>query len=149
MRVDGDTVGHRTAQSLRHGIGVFGRVELQLGVLDILFQQALALETATHSLTDQLNQLFQHTLVGRLNALKVGRTIVATHADAVQEQAMEVDIHVQRTTKTLNQCYGPGRASLKRISSFVDQMGPGCAVNDMQNLALSVVRPFGTNQPVF
>ena len=37
--------------------------------------------------------------------------IVATHLDAVQEQYIEVDIHVQRTTQTLNQCYGPGRAS--------------------------------------
>ena len=71
----------------------------------------------------------------RLNALKAGRTIVATHVDAVQEQDMEVDIHVQCTTKTLNQCYGPGRAILKRISSFVDQMGRDCAVNDTQNLA--------------
>ena len=47
----------------------------------------------------------------RLNALKPGRTIVATHVDALQEQDMELDIHVQCTTQTLNQCYGPGRAS--------------------------------------
>ena len=40
------------------------------------------------------------------------RSIVATHVDAVQKQDMEVDIHVQCTTKTLNQCYGPGRAIL-------------------------------------
>lgn len=52
---------------------------------------AQSLETATHSFTDQLNQLFQHTLSWRLNALKAGRTIVATHVDAVQEQDMEVD----------------------------------------------------------
>ena len=63
------------------------------------------------------------------------RSIVATHVDAVQKQDMEVDIHVQRTTKTLNQCYAPGRAILKRISSFVDQMGGDCAINDTQNLA--------------
>lgn len=42
---------------------------------------------------------------------------------------------IQCTTKTLNQCYGAGRAILKRISSFVDQMGRDCAVNDTQNLA--------------
>ena len=77
------------------------------------------------------------------------RSIAATHLDAIQGQDMEVDIHVQRTTKTLNQCYGPGRASLKRISSFVDQIDRDCAVNDTQNLALYVVRPFGTNQPIF
>jgi hypothetical protein len=47
----------------------------------------------------------------RLNALKARRTIVGTHVDGVQEQYIEVDIHVQRTTQTLNQCYGPGRAS--------------------------------------
>ena len=27
---------------------------------------------------------------------------------------MEVGIHIQCTTKTLNQCYGPGRAALER-----------------------------------
>ena len=63
------------------------------------------------------------------------RSIAATHLDAIQGQDMEVDIHVQRTTKTLNQCYAPGRAILKRISSFVDQMGGDCAINDTQNLA--------------
>ena len=47
------------------------------------------------------------------------RSIVATHVDAVQKQDMEVDIHVQCTTKTLNQCYAPGRAILKRISSSI------------------------------
>ena len=48
---------------------------------------------------------------------------------------MEVNIHVQCNTKTLNQCYSPNRAILKRISSFVDQMGRDCAVNDTHNLA--------------
>ena len=47
------------------------------------------------------------------------RSIAATHLDAIQGQDMEVDIHVQRTTKTLNQCYAPGRAILKRISSSI------------------------------
>ena len=47
------------------------------------------------------------------------RSIAATHLDAIQGQDMEVDIHVQRTTKTLNQCYAPGRAILKRICSSI------------------------------
>ena len=69
------------------------------------------------------------TLVRRLNALKAGRAIVSAHVDAVLKRDMEVDIHVQCTTKTLYQCYGTGRAILKRISRFVDQMGRDCAVN--------------------
>ncbi len=127
MWADGDTVGHRTTQNLRHAIGVFGGVEFQPGALGVLCQQALALETAKPALPAQS--------LRRLNALKAGRTIVATPVDAVQKQDMEVDIYVQCTTKTLNQCCGPGRAILKRISSFVDQMGGDCAVNDTQNLA--------------
>ena len=99
MWADGDTVRHRTAQNVGHGIGVFGGVGFQPGALGVLFQQALALETVT----DQLNQVFQLTIVRRLNALKAGRTIVATHVDAVEERGMEVGIHVQYTTKTLNQ----------------------------------------------
>ena len=75
------------------------------------------------------------TLVRRLNALKAGRAIVSAHVDAVLKRDMEVDIHVQCTTKTLYQCYGTGRAILKRISRFVDQMGRDCAVNDTQSLA--------------
>ena len=113
-----------------HGIGVFGGVGFQPGALGVLFQEALAFETVT----DQLNQVFQLTIVRRLNALKAGRTIVATHVDSAQKQDMEVDIHVQCTTKTLNQRYGPGRAIHKRISSLMDQMGRKCPVNDTQNL---------------
>ena len=73
-----------------HGIGVFGGVGFQPGALGVLFQQALALETVT----DQLNQVFQLTIVRRLNALKAGRTIVATHVDAVQEQDVKMYIEV-------------------------------------------------------
>ena len=29
LRADGDTIGHRTAQDLGHGIGIFCRVEIQ------------------------------------------------------------------------------------------------------------------------
>ena len=112
-----------------HGIGVFGGVGFQACALGVLYQQALALETVT----DQLNQLFQPTLVRRLNMLKAGRTIVATHVGAVQKQDMEVDIHVQCITKTLNQRYGPDRAIHKRISSLMDQTGRKCPVNDTQN----------------
>ena len=49
---DGDSIRHGTAQNLRHGIVVVCGLQFQPGVLDILFQQALALETATRSLTD-------------------------------------------------------------------------------------------------
>ena len=47
---DGDTVRHRTAQNVGHGIGVFGGVGFQPGALGVLFQQALALETVTDQL---------------------------------------------------------------------------------------------------
>jgi hypothetical protein len=54
--------------NMGHGIGVFDEVEFHLGVLDILFQQALSFQAAPHSLTDQLNQFFLRALVRRLDA---------------------------------------------------------------------------------
>ena len=91
LRADGDPIRHGTTQKMRHGIGVFRRVEVQPGVVGILLQQALAFQAASHALANQLDQFFQLALGWRLNALKAGRTIVATHVDAVQEQDMEVD----------------------------------------------------------
>ena len=98
------------------------RVEFQPGALGVLLQQALAFQAATYALADQLNPVLQLVFVRCLDALKAGRTIVATHVDAVQKQDMEVNIQVQCTTKTLNQRYGPGRALLERVSSLVDQV---------------------------
>ena len=58
----------------------------------ILLQQALAFQAASYTLANQLDQFFQLALGWRLNALKAGRMIVATHVDAVQEQDMEPSI---------------------------------------------------------
>ena len=80
---DGDPVRDGTAEDLRHSIVVFSRVEIQPGALGVLFQQTLAFQAATYTLADQLNQLLQLVFVRCLDALKAGRTIVATHVDAV------------------------------------------------------------------
>ena len=124
-------MGKLTCQNPLYGCGirVVCGLQFQPGVLDILLQQALALETETHSLTDQLNQRFQRAFIRGFDALESRLPVIAIDVNTIQKQDMEVDIHVQCTTKTLNQCYGPGRAILKRISSFVDQMGRDCAVN--------------------
>ena len=39
---------------MRHGIGVFRRVEVQPGVVGILLQQALAFQAASHALANPL-----------------------------------------------------------------------------------------------
>ena len=110
---DGDPVGDGTAEDLRHSIVVFSRVEIQPRALRVLFQQTPALQAATCARADQLNQLLQLVLVRCRDALKAGRTIVATHVDAVQEQDMEVNIQVQCTTKTLNQRHRSSRAVIE------------------------------------
>ena len=46
-------------------------MHLALNMLDILFQQALALETATHSLTDQLTSSSSSPLYGALTRRRV------------------------------------------------------------------------------
>ena len=79
---DGDSVGDGASKDLRHGIGVFGRVEIQPGILGILFQQALALEAATYTLTDQLNQCFQIVL----GSFLVGALLNATRPGARFDQ---------------------------------------------------------------
>jgi hypothetical protein len=75
-------------------IRVFRRVEVQSGVLGILLLQALAFQAASHTLANQLDQLFQRALGWRLNALKGWRSIVVIHVDAIQEQDVEMYIEV-------------------------------------------------------
>jgi hypothetical protein len=55
-----------------HGIRVVCGVEFQPGLLRILLQQTLALQATAYPLADQLNQVFQLTLVRRPDALKPG-----------------------------------------------------------------------------
>ena len=53
------TVGDGAAQNLWHSIGILGGLEVQPGALGILFQQSLALEAATNTLTDQMSQFLE------------------------------------------------------------------------------------------
>jgi hypothetical protein len=69
---DRDPVRYRTTQEMGHGIRVVCGVEFQPGLLRILLQQTLALQATAYPLADQLNQVFQLTLVRRPDALKPG-----------------------------------------------------------------------------
>jgi hypothetical protein len=89
---DGYAVGDGAAQDLWHGIGILSGVEVQLGALAVLFQQALALEAAADALADQLNQVLQFALVRRLDALESGWPVVAVHIDAIKEQDVKMYI---------------------------------------------------------
>lgn len=62
---------------MRHGIRVVCGLQFQPGALGVLFQQALAFQAATYTLTDQLNQILQLALGWRFNALKAGWSVVA------------------------------------------------------------------------
>jgi hypothetical protein len=68
------------------GIGVFGRDEFQPGVLGVLFQQALALQAATYTLTDQLNRFNQLILGWSFDTLEPRGSTVAINVDAIQKQ---------------------------------------------------------------
>ena len=59
LRADSDTVGHRTAQELGHGICLFGWIQVQPCAVAILLQQPLSFQATTCSLADQLNQIPQ------------------------------------------------------------------------------------------
>ncbi|MDG2272908.1 MAG: hypothetical protein P8L39_11430 [Halioglobus sp.] len=65
-------------------------------------------------MTDQLNQRFQRAFIRRFDAQESRGPVIAIDVNTIEEQDMEVGIHVQCTTKTLNQCCGPGRAALER-----------------------------------
>jgi hypothetical protein len=86
-------------------------------------------------LANQLDQLFQIDLCLRLNALKVWRSIVAIHEDAIQEQDMEMYIEVSDRSEALYQCHCAGGAILQWQSSLVDQEGRNSSVNNAQHLA--------------
>ena len=94
LRVDGDPVGDGTAQNLGQGISIPGRVEIQPGALGILLQQTLALQAAAYALADQVSQAFELAFIRCLDTLKAGRSIVAIHVDAIQEQDVEMYIEV-------------------------------------------------------
>ena len=72
LRADGDTVGHRTAEDLGHGIRLVCGIEFKPGALGVLLQQALSFQAATDTLADKLNQILQLVFNRRFEALKSG-----------------------------------------------------------------------------
>ena len=70
---DIDPVRHRATQDLGHGLPhfigyglrVFARIQVKLGLLGILFQQALAFQSAACTLTDQRYQVLQLAFIQR------------------------------------------------------------------------------------
>ena len=71
---------------MRHGIRVVCGLQLQPGALGVLFQQALAIQGATYTLTDQLNQILQLTFIRRFDALEPRGPVVAIDVYAIQKQ---------------------------------------------------------------
>lgn len=57
---------------MRDGIRVVCGLQFQPSALGVLFQQALAFQGATYTLTDQLNQILELTFIRRFDALKRG-----------------------------------------------------------------------------
>ena len=91
LRANGDPVRHGTAQEIGHGIGVFGRVEVQPGALGVLYQQPLPFQAAADALADQVNQFLQFAFIRCLDAFKSGWAVVAIYIDAIQKQGVKVN----------------------------------------------------------
>ena len=94
LRADGDTVGHRTAQDMGHGISLFGWIQVQPCALAILLQQPLSSQAATYSLADQLNQIPQLVFNRRFDALETRGPVVAIDVYAIQKQDVKMYIEV-------------------------------------------------------
>ena len=62
---------------MRHGIRVVCGLQFQPGALGVLFQQALAFQAATYTLTDQLNQILQLAFIRCFDALEPRWSVVA------------------------------------------------------------------------
>ena len=86
MRADGDPLRHGTTQKIRHGIRVVCGLQFQPGALGVLFEQALAFQAATYTLTDQLNQLLELVFIRCLDALKPRWSVVAIDLNTIQKQ---------------------------------------------------------------
>jgi hypothetical protein len=65
-------MGQDPPRFIRCGIRVFGRLEVQPGVLVVLFQQTLMFKAAADTLADHLNQALQLTLIRRPDTMKSG-----------------------------------------------------------------------------
>lgn len=61
-------------------------LQFRPGALGVLIQQALALQSATYTLTDRLNQIFQLVFTRCLTALKPRGSVVAIDVYAIQKQ---------------------------------------------------------------
>ncbi len=86
LRADSDPIRHGTTQKMRHGTRVVCGLQFQPGVLCILFQQTLAFQGATYTLTDQLNQILELVFIRCLDALKPRWSVVAIDVNTIQKQ---------------------------------------------------------------
>ena len=64
------------------------------GALGVLFEQALASQAATYTLTDQLSQILQLVLNRRFEALKSGGSVVVIDVNTIQKQDVKMYIEV-------------------------------------------------------
>jgi hypothetical protein len=77
---------------MRHGIRVVCGLQFQPGALGVLFQQALAFQAATYTLTDQLNQILELTFIRRFDALELRGLVVAIDVYAIQKQEVTAPV---------------------------------------------------------
>ena len=83
-------------------------VNRQKAIFKIPHEQSLAFKCAANAFTDDVNQILKRHHGGRRHPPK-DQPLAGRHVYAIEEQHMEVDVHVQSAAETLDQCH---RASL-------------------------------------
>ena len=136
------------ASSVDSGQVVHGRfvrgVELQIGVLNVPHQQALAFQESADPLADRLDERFQCPGTGRRQAVKHGWLMV-DEIHPVQKQHVKVNVEIQGTAEALYQRHGAGLRVGAGAARLLDQMAVDGPVDDAQHPAHDL-RPAGEQE---
>lgn len=136
LRADCDTVGDRMAEQIVHG-GIVAGLALQVSILDIPYQQALAFQESVEPLVDSLYGRFQRLGAWLRETAKHGRLAVG-EIHAVQKQHVEMDIQIQGAAKSLDQGYSPGLGAGAGMPNLLDEMSLDGPVDETEHPALDL-----------
>jgi hypothetical protein len=109
---DGDTVADRATQYLLHRV-FLTLLQVQVTVFFIPFEDSLAIQKSRKPGADSMRQFYLFLPIRCVGALKPCFAVFVFGIDTIEEEHVEMNIEIERTSELLDQCH---RAGLRGVT---------------------------------
>ena len=113
---------------------LFGRIEGEIGIVDIPLNEPGALERAADPFGDPLHQALELLRTRRRNRHEHQATFTLTPINAVEHEQVEMDIEIERAAEALYQGHCPCDCARTRQTGFANQMARDRSIDDTEHL---------------